>query len=140
MIMKLRVHHLLCSALFVGKGYSEKFCENMEQIVQWLWENSEVEKERSVELITKEDSICVQCPNLAMEGCSLDDNHVVSKDARLARELLLETDRVYSVPELINRVSQNLTEEIFEASCHNCEWYQEGLCRYEKLAEKYLNF
>ena len=31
--MRLRVHHLLCSALYAGKGYSEEFCENMDKAV-----------------------------------------------------------------------------------------------------------
>ena len=140
MMLRLRVHHLLCSALFVGKGYSEGFCENMQKIVQWLWEKSPQGEEREVELIFGEDSICKECPNLTKEGCSLGDNHVVSKDVRLAQALQLQTDRSYSVSALLGHVEQNLTEEIFETSCHKCEWYRMGLCSYAKLADKYSNY
>lgn len=138
-MLRLRVHHLFCSALFVGKGYSESFCENMQKIVQWLWEESSREEEQEVELISDEDSICTECPNLTKEGCSLEDNHVVSKDIRLAQALQLQIDRSYSVSGLLGHVAQNLTEEIFETSCHKCEWYKMGLCSYEKLADRYTN-
>lgn len=144
--MKLRVHHLFCSALFIGKGYSEAFCRNMDGIVQRLWVRNPHEKMScaeqdedgaEVELIIRPDCICQECPNLTKGGCSLDDDHVVSKDEWLAERLGLEISRNYSVPELLRQVAENMTEEIFETSCHNCEWYQMGLCRYEKLAEKY---
>lgn len=137
--MQLRVHHLLCSALYVGEGYSEQFCGNMEKIVKWLWEKqpSGENEERTVELVTQPDCICRECPNLTGEGCSLDDNNVVSKDALLAQELGLETQRIYSVSEVLRQTSKHLTKEIFEASCKNCEWYLKGLCRYDKLVEKY---
>lgn len=42
--MRLRVHHLFCSALYGGKGYSEAFCGNMQKIVRWLWEEGDVWK------------------------------------------------------------------------------------------------
>ncbi len=153
--MRLRVHHLLCSALYVGKGYSEAFCGNMQRIVWWLWEEPdhvpERDKEaqgarngrpgdgekRKIRLVSEPDNICSACPNLGEGGCKLDDDRVVSKDEALAQALALETERVYSVTELLGIVGRNLTEEIFETSCHNCEWYAQGLCSYEALADRY---
>lgn len=125
-MMRLRVHHLFCSALYVGKGYSEAFCRNMQKVVTWLWAPS-----------SGPDEICRECPNLGDKGCKLDNDHVVSKDAALAQALGLEVERVYPIAELLHIVSGNLTAEIFENSCHNCDWYAQGLCRYEQLAEKY---
>lgn len=155
-MMRLRVHHLLCSALYVGKGYSEAFCENMQKVVTWLWgplsgleeEAGEGESEsilcegekREIRLITEPDNICKACPNLGDNGCKLDDDHVVSKDAALAQALGLETECVYPAAELLHIVSSNLTAEIFEDSCHNCDWYKQGLCRYEQLVKKYQEF
>lgn len=133
-MMRLRVHHLLCSALYVGKGYSGAFCENMQKVVAWLWEEPCA---GPAELTAGPDIICAACPNLGEMGCKLDDNRVVSKDETLAQALGLETGRAYSVPELLRTVEKNLTAEIFEASCHNCEWYAEGLCHYETLMKKY---
>ena len=147
--MKLRVHHLFCSALYIGKGYSEDFCKNMNSIVRKLWaenlhedilHNGHKEDDGKVELIICPDCICQECPNLTETGCSLDDNNVVSKDEKLAKRLGLEINRRYAVSELLHQTAMNMTEEIFETSCHNCEWYQEGLCSYEKLAEKYNDY
>lgn len=136
--MRLRVHHLLCSALYVGEGYSEAFCRNMDQVVKRLWDSAEQEKEpEEIELVTCPDCICSECPNLTDKGCSLDNNNVVSKDAALAEKLGLKLGKPYYIPELLRQTAGNLSKEIFETSCHNCEWYQMGLCRYEKLAEKY---
>ena len=42
--MNLRVHHLLCAPLYVGKGYSEKFTENMDAIVARLKEGRSEER------------------------------------------------------------------------------------------------
>lgn len=165
-MMRLRVHHLLCSALYVGEGYSDAFCENMQKVVQQLWEEpgtgqpekacdgdenggrrkqGEAEsglhegKERKVELTAGPDIICSACPNLGEKGCKLDDNHVVSKDEALAQTLGLKTERTYLVSELLRIVGNSLTAELFEDSCHNCEWYAQGLCHYDKLMEKYRN-
>ncbi len=135
-MMRLRVHHLLCSALYTGYGYSEDFCKNMQTVVERLWGEDVLEGEE-VELVISPDAICKECPNLTAEGCSLDHNNVVSKDASLAGKLSLTTGRSYVISELLQHVAKNLTEEAFEKSCHNCEWYAKGLCRYEMLAEKY---
>lgn len=155
-MMRLRVHHLLCSALYVGEGYSGAFCENMRKAVLWLWGENEqreafrdgqkeadcagqMRDRKEIRLTAAPDEICGACPNLGEAGCLLDDNRVVSKDEALARALGLKTEHLYSVPELLRIVEKNLTEDVFETSCHNCEWYAKGLCRYEKLAEKYQN-
>ena len=139
-MMRLRVHHLLCSALYAGKGYSEEFCENMQKVVRRLWgEPGRKCIEEELKLIAEPDEICTACPNLSDNGCELDDNRVVSKDEALARALGLETERIYSAAELLRTVEKNLTAEIFEDSCHNCEWYAQGLCHYENLMEKYRN-
>ncbi len=42
-MMRLRVHHLFCSALYGGKGYSEAFCANMQKVVRRLWEEDDAE-------------------------------------------------------------------------------------------------
>lgn len=147
--MRLRVHHLLCSALYVGKGYSEAFCKNMNDIVRRLWSENlradishdgQKEDDEKVELVIHPDVICKECPNLTDGKCSLDDNNVVSKDERLAKRLGLEVNRHYAVSELLRQTAKNLSKEIFETSCHNCAWYQQGLCSYEKLIEKYKTY
>lgn len=140
--MKLRVHHLLCGALFQGKGYSEAFTEHMRTVVDILFpEPDGVEKGRDTDIVltVQPDLICGECPNLEDNACSLDDNNVVAKDVRLAEALGLECGIVYRRKELLGHVAGALSEEIFEASCRKCSWYEEGLCTYAGLREKYDN-
>ena len=38
---KFRVHHIMCTNLYKGYGYSGPFCENMTKMVSWLNENQD---------------------------------------------------------------------------------------------------
>ncbi len=141
--MKLRVHHLLCSALFKGKGYSEAFTEHMRTVAGILFpepDREESGKDTDIILTIQSDLICGECPNLKDNACCLDDNNVVAKDAKLAEALGLECDMVYRRKDLLRYVAGALSEDIFETSCHKCRWYEEGLCSYAGLREKYDNF
>ncbi len=148
--MKLRVHHLFCCALFEGKGYSEAFVKNMRDISCRLFpkENAVVDgvnpyagqaqdEDEEIELCILPDLICSKCPNLIEGACSLDDNQVVSKDRHLADAFGLVCGRSYRKDKLKKAVNEALTEEIFEDSCHRCQWYLEGLCSYQLLRERY---
>lgn len=55
--IKLRAHHGLCIAFFEGKGYDDKFVENMKNIIITLNQNP------NVTIVTDEDLVCVACPN-----------------------------------------------------------------------------
>lgn len=122
--MQLRVHHILCAPLFVGKGYSEAFVRNMAGIVQGIEENA------SITLQTTPDVICAECPNLVGGKCRLDGNHVVSKDEDLLHKLSIAPAIERPAKEVFTEIAQSITEEIFEESCHNCNWYRQGLCSY----------
>lgn len=151
--MKLRIHHLFCAALFRGKGYSSAFISNMQSVVDRLFYadtkedcmeksfalDAEEYSTEKIELCTTPDLICSECPNLVAGVCSLDDNNVVSKDIRLAKALLVEPGRIYQREELIKAVAYALSEEMFEDSCRKCRWYEEGLCSYHLLRERYRN-
>lgn len=152
--MKLRVHHLLCSALFAGKGYSDAFVENMQSVVDGLFSDRAKRKADKASLMNEADSvgaktvslslepdiICAKCPNLTDGACCLDDNNVISKDAKLAERLGLTCGRGYPREALLRHVAAALREEIFEDSCHKCRWYAEGLCSYDLLREAYRKY
>ncbi len=70
-------------------------------------------------------------------ACFLDDNNVVSKDAGLAAALGLECGRPYAREELIKSVALALDESIFEDSCQECRWHEEGICDYSLLRRRY---
>lgn len=55
--LKLRPHHGMCLAYFVGEGYSEGFSAHMGQVL------SSLSPETAIELTTDTDIICTQCPN-----------------------------------------------------------------------------
>ena len=123
-----RVHHIMCTNLYQGYGYSGSFCENMTAMVTWLKEHP-TEK---LFLVTNPDEICKNCPNLK-DGiyCVDATNHVKIKDSDLLAPLHLKEYEYYSYQELLNHARQYLSREIFETSCGKCQWYTQGLCKFE---------
>ena len=77
---KFRVHHILCTVLYRGEGYSGTFCDNMTQKVREL----KADQEEPLMLVTDPDMICTRCPNRTPDDTCVDDkNHVKSKDLEL---------------------------------------------------------
>ena len=77
---KFRVHHIMCTNLYKGYGYSGPFCENMTKMVSWLNEN----QDEPLLLVTHPDEICKKCPNLVDGRYCVDiTNHVQKKDEKL---------------------------------------------------------
>lgn len=126
---RLRVHHVLCLPLYRGNGYSDAFCENMEQTIRWL----RAYPDEPVLAVCEHDMVCAGCPNLtAWNGCRSSGRSVDEKDRNLARLLGICPGQKYTWRELLSLAEKNLTAAEFEASCRNCEWYEKGLCLYEK--------
>lgn len=125
---EFRVHHILCTQLYQGLGYSGDFCTNMTAIVSDLRANPD----QSVRLVAKGDMICANCPNrVGTDFCTNGDNHVVIKDRDLLELLHLVENKCYTYNELLQHSRQYLTESIFIASCANCNWYRQGICKFE---------
>lgn len=125
---KFRVHHIMCTNLYQGYGYSGAFCENMTHMVNWLKAN----ESEPLLLVTSPDEICKKCPNLVEdEFCVNRENHVLDKDEALLEPLHLKRNEVYTYAQLKVHAKNHLTKEVFENSCSNCEWYKQGLCKYE---------
>ncbi|EET61232.1 hypothetical protein BRYFOR_06877 [Marvinbryantia formatexigens DSM 14469] len=127
--LRLRIHHLLCIPLFVGYGYSDGFCRNMENMIGML----EAHQDEPLNAVCAPDIICAGCPNLTAENtCRTSGMQVEKKDAALAEALGIEQGQVYTYRRLKKLAAQKLTEEIFTGSCKNCQWYAKGLCSFEK--------
>ena len=125
---EFRVHHIMCTNLYKGYGYSGPFCENMTKMVSWLNEN----QDEPLLLVTHPDEICKRCPNLVDGRYCVDiTNHVQKKDEKLLEPLKLNGNKTYTYRQLKEHAQKYLTKEVFEKSCSNCEWYDKGLCRYE---------
>ena len=126
--MEFRVHHILCTNLYRGLGYSGDFCMNMTEKVKKLRENPQME----LLLTASPDAICANCPNLRDgDYCANGDNHVAAKDEALLEPLKLTLGKMYTYRELLAHAKKYLSREVFEESCGNCGWYQSGVCRYE---------
>lgn len=127
---KFRAHHIICTSLYEGKGYSGAFCENMTAIVNRLRSNPDEE----LVLVAEPDMICANCPNRTVDGkCESNDNRVVEKDRRVMRWLELNEGTLYSYREMCRHARSHMTEEIFMENCGKCDWRAQGLCRYEEL-------
>ncbi len=125
-----RVHHILCTNLYQGYGYSGDFCENMTEKVNWLKANPN----EKIRLVADADMICQKCPNLTEDRkCVSDENHVQIKDRALLEPLHLVEGEAYTYAELYAHAREYMTKEIFEKSCSKCEWYKQGLCSFEAL-------
>lgn len=128
-----RAHHILCTSLYEGKGYSGAFCENMTEVVTRLRENPD----ERLRLVAKPDMICADCPNHgADDTCASEHNRVEDKDRRVMEEFGLAENREYTYRELCAAALAALTPEFFVKSCGKCDWHAQGLCRYEDLQSR----
>lgn len=130
MAKQLRVHHILCTKLFQGHGYSDGFARGMEQQVSLLRRQPFTE----IEPVAHPDAICSACPHLTAENtCDSNNNEVEKKDESLRKMLHLEEDTTYTYEDLLGQVHRYFTEEDFQIICGDCSWNKEGLCSYEQL-------
>ncbi|QQY79948.1 GMP synthase-like glutamine amidotransferase [Keratinibaculum paraultunense] len=114
----LRPHHLMCIQSYVGKGYSEKFIENMDTVVENLKENPN----QIIRIVKGNDHICNYCPhNLHGVKCESDDK-VNIMDKKVLEYLNIAPGK-YSYSELLNRLKEIRNEEVFKNICRDCEWY-----------------
>ena len=148
-MIELRAHHLLCTVLYQGKGYSEQFVHNMDNVVDALKNGH-----NQIKVVTRPDIICSECPNAMEDGsCALDGEKVnESADAKSIASLdenvftffELEPEKIYEVSEIFTIVQSKITPEFFNLCCGECRWHKMGLCDFEdymiKLGRKIAQF
>lgn len=128
--MKLRGHHLFCTALFSGCGYDEAFTENMKSVLEKL------QAGEKVQLAEGPDRVCSACPNSQPDGgCSLGTDDVARRDREALRLMQAVPGDKFAWREAGEKLSR-LTEDQFRAVCGNCRWQKEGLCSYRLLMER----
>lgn len=139
-MLELRAHHLLCSILFQGSGYSEKFVLNMTEVVELL-----KRPDTEVFLKASPDAVCSACPNALSDGrCALDDNRkdIRDLDHMVLEKMHLDSGCGYHSSELIMRLKEGMTSSFFESCCNACRWYRQGFCSYEAYMsglDRFLN-
>lgn len=120
--MKLRGHHLFCTALFSGHGYSEEFTKKMTALVVDLHKGERI----TVQLGA--DEICSVCPNRTDSGgCALSTEDVLRRDSAALRVLRLKPGETLNWQQAAEKL-KNLTEPEFRSVCGGCRWQREGLC------------
>lgn len=62
-MLKLRGHHLVCLHYFQGKGYSQEFIRNLQELV------GRAQEGEPVEVVAGPDDVCRACLNLRKERC-----------------------------------------------------------------------
>ena len=90
--VKLRPHHLLCALGFEGKGYSEKFIQEFQAVVDLL--RGPQGDDTEILLVSGDDAICRHCPNLTQHLCkqenvvrTLDQSHARALDVHVGERL-----------------------------------------------------
>lgn len=117
---RIRAHHGMCLAYFIGKGYSEEFTGHMAKMKRELGKNPEVC------IVDEADDICGHCPNNVSGICTSMDK-VAGYDHKVLALCGLE-------------VGAELEWEVFEGLvksrildtgkrkgiCADCQW--SGMC------------
>lgn len=118
--VRIRPHHGLCAAFFIGKGYSSVFTDNMSKVTGYL-----AGKDPYIVLTGGADVICAGCPNLTDGVCS------GSKAERYDDSVLSVCGVSYGNKMRWKEFSGAVSEKIINAGrlaeiCGDCQWY--GIC------------
>lgn len=128
--MKLRGHHLFCTALFSGHGYDQSFTDAMNVLLL------ELKSGCATQLLVGADILCAACPNHRENGgCSLGTENVQKRDRAALRVLDFQQGESASWKEAQKRLS-TVTEQEFQAVCGDCRWQKSGLCSFKLLQER----
>lgn len=132
--MQIRAHHIFCIQGFIGKGYSEQFIDNMENIIEKI--NS---CNLLIEVTNTPDCICTACPKLKIIdsqsenakispiGCEV-ETKVKMLDRKVADSLGIDFGKHYRYSELLEKLKY-IDEETFDDVCSECQWYNLGYCK-----------
>ncbi|MEF9959269.1 MAG: DUF1284 domain-containing protein [Niameybacter sp.] len=130
-ILKLRPHHINCIFFYEGRGYSQKFVENMDQVVAYLLEHFE----QNIILEKSIDHLCKDCPNLVEAVCK-NDSKIELLDKETLKQYNLQEQQVYTFKEIVENIYSHYNEHTFSKICSSCEWYKQGVCSKEKIAKQ----
>lgn len=117
---KIRPHHGLCTAFFIGKGYSSEFTDNMHEKIAML------EMADPMIILTSEaDIICEKCPNNADGRCTGSKPYVY--DGKVLDILGINEDIQLKWSSFRDKVRRNIIENgRLSEVCNDCRWY--GIC------------
>lgn len=135
--IKLRPHHLLCTQGYSGKGYSDAFVSNMDDVVERLRSN----QDEKVEIVFTTDNLCENCPSKISNGVCESDDKVLRFDKGVIDALGLD-EGIYSYQDLITKLDEYLAsgveDERLKKICGDCEWYPVSACWKNIKTKKYI--
>ncbi len=107
---------------FEYKGYNNEFVFNMANVINEI-------SDKSIFLVSDLDDICLKCP-LNVKQCETQEK-VLKMDQKVLEYFNLKQG-IYCYEELKNRIKENITREIFNDICSECEWIDKVDC-YSKI-------
>ncbi len=129
MTLILRAHHLLCLQGFQGYGYDAKFVENMKRINELRKDD-----ETQIKVVSKDDDICVSCPNLKNGMCQdvNENNKIISMDLKVLEKI--PSKESFNSKELFGIINEQFNSiNSVEGICLNCRWWDK--CLFVKTLE-----
>lgn len=128
-MINLRGHHLFCTTLFEGFGYSENFAKNMRITID-KFENEDIK------IVQNFDDICNECPHKSENNfCANGMENVHIRDKNSLITLGIKIGDVFSKQELFEKLNQ-VSEDGFNSVCYHCQWGLDGLCSFEKFKNR----
>ena len=127
----LRGHHLICLHFFDGKGYSQEFIGNLENVLQKT-------EYSPVEICSGADEICAKCPYLKENTCHYDmhaEEDIRAMDSK-ALELLHMSPGSEADWNNIRDAIPGIFMEWYVSCCKNCDWIT--ACRTSTLFQRLL--
>jgi hypothetical protein len=117
--INFRPHHFLCTIGFQGKGYSDDFVKNYQNIVEHLTD------ETVITVTPHTDSICAPCPHRRELRC---ENQTRISQLDNAHQTVLNLPETLTWGDAKKRIKEHMTLEKFHAACESCQWKQYGMC------------
>jgi len=128
-MLSVRGHHLLCILGFRGRGYDQRFVQNMSRLVATIRENPHV----IVVVGDHCDDICSACPYRA-DGCCRKKPHAEEAlrkgDRAVLTRLALGPGDRREAGELYGCLAAHFgPADLERGPCVDCEWRELGFCK-----------
>ena len=121
----LRPHHLLCIQGYKGYNY------NLIQEHYWSYMIKKIKDNPDADIFIYKgaDDFCKNCPGLNIYNNFIcNDIGVSDLDSKVGSFLGIVAGRVYKYKELLEILSQKMTNETQKSLCNMCAWWKKGFC------------
>ncbi|NTS32383.1 DUF1284 domain-containing protein [Phyllobacterium sp. BT25] len=125
MTVRLRPHHLLCMLTYVGKGYSEAFTANYDEVIKRLVAGD------AIELSEGADDVCAPLlgdadPHCLWASVRERDPKAAAAVSRLLGRQVKNGDTIELDAALLSTFRREFKKGTTRDACGGCEWF--NLC------------